>query len=184
MPREFTDNQGRRWPIRMDIEIVKRLKKSSLAFDIMAEDSLPKLASDPVLLCDVLFVICMDEADAAGVTDEDFGRGLGGDALLDATNQLIEAIVDFFPRPGQREQARNAMDLFARTTERALQEAGAALAAMPFVTALGTTTSSGSATKPEGSPESTPSDSPSGSSSGCGTGDAGTTGTRQPSSHG
>ena len=33
------------------------------------------------------------------MTDEDFGRAMAGDAILGATDALLDEIVDFFPNP-------------------------------------------------------------------------------------
>jgi hypothetical protein len=49
------------------------------------------------LLCDILFALCQPEAQAKNVSDEDFGRALGGDVLDGATTALLEELVDFFP---------------------------------------------------------------------------------------
>jgi hypothetical protein len=57
---------------------------------------------DPCLLCDILFCLVKPEADAKGITDEDFGRALAGDALGAATDALLGEIADFFPK-GRRE---------------------------------------------------------------------------------
>ena len=57
----------------------------------LAED----LSTDPMLMCDILFAVCKPEA---GLSAEDFGCGLAGDAIEFATDALLEAITDFFPR--------------------------------------------------------------------------------------
>ena len=49
------------------------------------------------------------EADAQKVTDEDFGRAMGGDALDGATAAFLEELVDFFPQ-GRRRLLRRAME--------------------------------------------------------------------------
>ena len=58
---------------------------------------LERLITDPVLLCDILFVVIQPEAIAKGISDEDFGRSLGGDVLDVAATALLEELVDFFP---------------------------------------------------------------------------------------
>ena len=57
-----------------------------------------RLAGDPILLCDVIFVICKVEADQHGIDDEYFGRAMSGDAIDHATTSLLEELVDFFPK--------------------------------------------------------------------------------------
>lgn len=102
----FRDCHGRNWSIRVDVGAVKRVR-SALGVDLMqvAERKtrdggrepgvLERLASDPVLLVDVIYVLCRDQAQAAGVTDEEFGSAMAGDALEAAVNAMLGAIVDF-----------------------------------------------------------------------------------------
>ncbi|MFO7971921.1 MAG: hypothetical protein R6U40_09240, partial [Desulfobacterales bacterium] len=59
--------------------------------------TLERLADDPVLLVDVLYVLCEEQAQRDGVSDEDFGRGLRGDALDAAARAFLEALADFCP---------------------------------------------------------------------------------------
>ena len=61
-----------------------------------------KLASDPLLLGDVLYAVCKPQADKEDVTDEQFGEGLAGDSIAEATNALIEAIVAYLPEQKRR----------------------------------------------------------------------------------
>ena len=58
-----------------------------------------RMAIDPVLLVDVLYCVCKPQADEAGITDEEFGSAMGGDAIDHATSAFLEALVDFFPKP-------------------------------------------------------------------------------------
>ena len=60
---------------------------------------LEQLSCDPVLLVDVLYAVCKTECDQKGVTDEDFGMAMGGDAVEHATTALLDEIIDFFPAP-------------------------------------------------------------------------------------
>jgi hypothetical protein len=81
--------------------VIKRIK-GLLGINIykLLEDSakpLAELVSDPIQLCDVLYVICKDEAEAQNVSDENFGRSLGGDSLALAADAFVEELIDFFP---------------------------------------------------------------------------------------
>jgi hypothetical protein len=60
-------------------------------------DSLCKSLEDVITLVDVLYVLVSDQADQAGVSDEDFGRTMRGDGVEAATNALLDEIVDFSP---------------------------------------------------------------------------------------
>jgi hypothetical protein len=56
----------------------------------------------PVLLCDVIYVVCKPQADEQNVSDEDFGRAMAGDAIEHATRALLEELVGFSPSPRDR----------------------------------------------------------------------------------
>jgi hypothetical protein len=103
----FKDNQNRNWTIVVNVAAVKRVR-SLLEINLLDVvkldeknrpnvDLLEQLASDPVLLCDVIYCICKPDADAQNISDEDFGAAMGGDAIEHATTALLEELVDFFP---------------------------------------------------------------------------------------
>jgi len=99
--KTFTDNAGRIWTISINVAAMKRVR-GLLGVDLyrlVDDDFIPlgKLLSDPVQLCDVLYCLCKDEADAKTITDEDFGKALAGDAILMASNAFVEELSDFFP---------------------------------------------------------------------------------------
>jgi hypothetical protein len=104
--KTFADNAGRTWALKVDVSTIRRvrdvLELNLLELVDLKSNMLERLYQDPCLLCDILFVLVKPEAEAKGVTDEDFGRSLGGDALGDATDALLTEIVDFFPK-GRRE---------------------------------------------------------------------------------
>jgi hypothetical protein len=103
----FKDNKGRNWTIVVNVATVKRVRSllDINLLDVVKLDAnnkpnvdlLEQLASDPVLLCDVIYCICKPEADAQNISDEDFGMAMGGDAIEHATTALLEELVDFFP---------------------------------------------------------------------------------------
>ena len=97
----FKDAAGREWPVVMNIGIVKRVRDLCGVdlMDAIADSSklLMRLDSDPVLLCDVLYVVCRDHAEARKISDEDFGRAMVGDAIDRATDAFLEELASFFP---------------------------------------------------------------------------------------
>ena len=109
--QSFTDTTGHKWAVDVTVATVKRAK-ALLAVDLLSvaeqdSDLYRRLALDPVFMCDVLYAACKPEADALGVTDEQFGERLRGEALDAATDALLRAIADFFPK-GRREMLRAA----------------------------------------------------------------------------
>ena len=98
--KTFTDNAARAWTIQVNVDALKRVK-SLLEVDLMeAVDGklLQRMLDEPILLCDIIYALCKPQADAAGVKDEDFGRAMAGDAIDNATQALLEELVDFFPQ--------------------------------------------------------------------------------------
>ncbi len=105
--KTFTDNTGRTWTLSVTVGTIKRVRALcgiDLANIITVTpgdrpnvDLLEQLASDPVLLVDVLYAVCKPEADSKGVSDEDFGRAMAGDAIELATSALLDEVIDFFP---------------------------------------------------------------------------------------
>ena len=95
----FNDTQGRTWTISINVDAIRRVRSllNVNLLDAVDGKLLEQLVVDPVLLCDILFALVKPEADARNVTDEDFGRALGGDALDHATTALLEGLADFFP---------------------------------------------------------------------------------------
>ena len=67
---------------------------------------LTKLGTDVILLCDVIFALVKPQADQQGVTDEQFGASLGGEAILMAQTALYEELVDFFRGAGRADLAK------------------------------------------------------------------------------
>ena len=95
----FNDNTGRVWNLSINVDSIRRVR-STLDIDLLqaVEGKLiERLAGDPILLCDVIYVLCSDEADQRSVSDEDFGRAMAGDAIDRATTSLLEELVAFFP---------------------------------------------------------------------------------------
>ena len=97
--RTFKDCEGRTWSVTLNVHQMKRIR-ANLGVDlvnVIALDEVDRIANDPCLLVDILWVCVEEEAKAAGVTDEQFGRSLAGDAIEDATRAVLDELVDFFP---------------------------------------------------------------------------------------
>jgi len=120
--RTFTDNAGRTWTLAINVDSIRRVR-SQLEIDLLqaVEGKLiERLAGDPILLCDVIYVLCKPEADQRGVSDEDFGRAMAGDAIDHATTSLLEELVDFFPQ-SRRALLSKAMQKFRHLETRAIE---------------------------------------------------------------
>jgi len=105
--KTFTDNAGRTWTVALNVDALKRVR-SLCDVDLMQVVAdggklLDRLMADPVLLCDVVFAVCKEEAEAKGISDTDFGKGMAGDPIEHATQALLEELVGFFPNRTQRD---------------------------------------------------------------------------------
>ena len=118
--RQFTDTKGRVWEVELNVRQMKHVR-DILGIDLVnvvaanrdggiATDTLDRVANDPILLVDILWVLCEGQAKSAGVTDEDFGSSLAGDSISDATRAFLDELVDFFPG-ARRLYLKKAVDL-------------------------------------------------------------------------
>ena len=93
----FEDAKGQKWDLEITVGVIKRVR-SALDIDLVELDAaVYKRLDDPVMLVDLLWLICEEQANGRKVSDEDFGRGLAGDPIEHATNALLGAVADFFP---------------------------------------------------------------------------------------
>ena len=117
----FTDTEGRKWSLGITVSDVKRVR-DLCDVDLMEAVEgklLDRLSLDPVLLVDVVFAVCKPQADEAGVTDEQFGASMAGDALEAAVVALIEGLIAFFPNPRDRKTMRTVYESTRRMMDKA-----------------------------------------------------------------
>lgn len=109
--KTFKDNAGRTWSVSVDVDAIRRVR-TALKVNLTSTDFasvLEQLLSDPVLLCDVLYVICKPEADRQKISDEDFGRSMAGDAIEHATAAFLEELANFTPNPRDRARVKRVL---------------------------------------------------------------------------
>ncbi len=119
--KTFKDNEGRTWTVSITVDAIKRVR-DLLDVDLLEVVSgklIDRLITDPVLLCDIVYAVCKPEADAQGVSDEDFGRAMAGDAIEHATTALLEELVSFSPSPRDRANLKRVLDTTRRVMDRA-----------------------------------------------------------------
>ncbi len=119
--KTFTDNAGRTWTIAINVDAIKRVRGllDVDLLEIVEGKLIEKLIRDPVLLCDVVYAVCKPEADAKGVSDEEFGRAMAGDAIELATKALLEDLVGFSPSPRDRANLQRVLETTWRVMEKA-----------------------------------------------------------------
>jgi hypothetical protein len=113
--KTFRDTTGREWTITVDVNAIKRVMKAPIEhlgeplkvnlLELVDPDGdlLKKVVAYPPLVCDLTYALCKPQCDEKGVSDEEFGRAMGGDALERVLDLVIEETIDFFP------QARRAV---------------------------------------------------------------------------
>jgi hypothetical protein len=118
--KTFTDNAGRTWTIAINVDAIKRVKGllDVNLLEIVEGTLIEKLIRDPVLLCDVIYVVCKPQADEQNISDEDFGRAMAGDAIEHATRALLEELVGFSPSPRDRANLQRILETTWRVMDR------------------------------------------------------------------
>ena len=165
--RQFTDTKERVWDVELNVRQMKRVR-DVLGIDLVnviqagkdgavATDTLDRVANDPILLVDILWVLCEVQAKAAGVTDDDFGSSLAGDSISDATRAFLDELVDFFPG-ARRLFLKKAVDLARKYETENLEVLEKALNSPEFEERLKTSLQPPAASRE--SAESTPAPSP------------------------
>ena len=95
--QKFIDRRGRVWIVDIDNTTLRRVKTLTdvRLLDAIDGDLINRLATDPLLLGDVLFAICKPQADQQDVDDEAFAEGLAGDAIDEACKAVVGALVAY-----------------------------------------------------------------------------------------
>lgn len=102
--RTFTDKAKREWTVDLNITTVKHVMDAlEVNLAQLDEQLLVRLSDDPILLCNVIYVLCREQTNEKGISDEDFGRALGGDSIDAATKALMAELVDFTRSPARRQ---------------------------------------------------------------------------------
>jgi hypothetical protein len=117
--QKFVDSRGRVWVVEISTATIKRVRALTGVnlYEVVDGDLMEKLEADIVLFCDLLYAICKPQADRDRVSDEQFGEGLAGDVIDEATTAFIEAMLQFLPER-HRHRTRRAVAKYQRTQDR------------------------------------------------------------------
>ena len=112
---KFTDNDGREWSLLISSHEYEVLRDGSLKVDIVdavtpetAQQFYATVIGDPRKFVRMLWQLVEQQALTRGVTPEQFGRSIYGDAFDSAEAAFTAALVGFF-RKGQRETLAAAL---------------------------------------------------------------------------
>jgi len=132
--RSFEDKNKKKWNIELTVGTAHRVLGEcdvdlinivTLAPDGKPQTStLERIASDPILLVNVLFSLCKEQAKEAGVDDFGFASLFDAGAIESASEALMEEIINF-SQPAKRKALtriyRTTRD-FAEKMEKQLDE--------------------------------------------------------------
>ena len=108
--KSFKDEQGRNWDLTINIGTVKRvqglLDVNLLELEKGDPPLLTRLGTELMLLVDIIYVLCKTQCEERGVSDEDFGLALNGEAICAAQEAFYEELVLFFQGLGRKDLAR------------------------------------------------------------------------------
>jgi hypothetical protein len=156
--KTFTDTAGRTWTLALTIDAAKRVK-SLLDVNLLELEAgdppfLTRLGTDVILLCDVIFALVKPQADAAGVSDEQFAAALGGETILAAQTAFYGELVGFFRKLGRGDLAK-AVDAQRRMIDLAVARIETRIDKLDLEAAVESTLGEPSTSSPPSS-ESTP----------------------------
>lgn len=119
--KTFTDNAKRSWTVEINVAAIKRVRDLAHVdlLEIVEGKLIERLIRDPILLCDVVYAACKPQADERGVSDEEFGRAMAGDAIEHATAALLEELVSFCPSPRDRKNLGRVLEATNRVMDKA-----------------------------------------------------------------
>jgi hypothetical protein len=104
MSNRFTDRKGREWKLEANFASYGRVRDATgvKLYDIATEnrESLVQLA-DALTLGKVLWAMVEPQAEAKGITPEDFAESFDGEIVDAAYHALLEVMI-FFCHPRQR----------------------------------------------------------------------------------
>jgi hypothetical protein len=146
----FKLRSGEQFVIEISMATVKRVRQllGVNVLDILGTgDDLGGYITDDVKIVDVLCAVCRPQLERLGMSDEDFGRGFDQEALVNATNTLMDEVKDFFLEPRKGLLARaiaKARAIAAEMDRRQVAAAELALSKLDFETLLAAPTKPGS----------------------------------------
>lgn len=125
----FRDNAGRTWTIVVNFATACRIEDEAgvdirKIFDQRSEDH--ARIQRPSSMFRTICAAIRDEMNARGVTEDDIGRAMDGDAIAAAEVAVHEAAIDFFPK-SMREKIltayRNQIRIGMQVAEMSLDQA-------------------------------------------------------------
>ncbi len=96
---QFKDKNGEEWQINIDARKIQRIRadcdKNFLLNDSAQDSTYRRMQDDEVILCVVIYLLCEKQRESRATSDADFYANLDGDAIDNATEALLETILNF-----------------------------------------------------------------------------------------
>lgn len=93
----FTDEIGREWRVQLHPAKVREIQERfGILLTDLRSDAFNQLSMDPILLVNTLYLICKQQADELGLSDDNFGE-LMVPVIDQAVVALEVAICELFP---------------------------------------------------------------------------------------
>jgi len=116
----FTDIHGNKWTVGVTVNTVKRVK-ALLGIDMINDiEGFIKQMQCIITRCDVLYVVCQDEAVERNISDAQFAGGLAGSVLRESYDALMEAYAAFIPDPEAAAKLRVVQEKYNAVGEKIL----------------------------------------------------------------
>ena len=93
---KFKDNRGREWHVQFNFRLLCRIE-DELGHKILENPS--SLPNSLRAYVEMLWIVCEKQAKELGVEPEEFGEALGGQAIQDGIECMIEELAVFFEAP-------------------------------------------------------------------------------------
>lgn len=118
----FKDAMGREWNVALDGPKIRAVRQQCEGLDPITGEAYERLHGDPLLLADVLAVLCAEQIAAKQIPADNFRAEIKGDAIDAATKAFLDAQLDFSPS-SQREVLRAVAARMAKVRETAMSKA-------------------------------------------------------------
>ena len=140
--KSFTDKTGESWDLDLNIGAAMRLKsrldidiENAVTFDKSnnPEDVslLERIAEDSILLFNIIFILCEKQVQDRKLTQEQFAERFTGDTIEQATDALLDEIVNF-SRPAKRKVLQRLRQISKEYAKRANMQLDLVLADPKF----------------------------------------------------
>lgn len=132
----FTDKNGKKWVIELNVGTARKVLAECnvdlinvLDFDEKKNEKnvLERLAEDPILLADVLYSLCGEQAKKENIDDFAFATLFNAQTIIEATEALMEEVINFSPPVRQKvlrkiyETGKSLMGKMEQEVEKALE---------------------------------------------------------------